>query len=201
MTERAPIRDRILDTAEALILEQGFSATSVDEILRGAEASKGAFFHHFPSKDALGDALLARYYEADIGILEAFMTQAEAESGDPAQQALAFIRLFEEAADEMTGSAPGCLYVSFIYERGPEHGRDAVVARSVELWRARLLEKLEAAAVSRPALAGSDLAALADMPFSIFEGGYILSRVTRDQAHLRRQLAHLRRYMELLLDL
>ena len=198
--EPAPLRDRILDTAEALILERGFNATTVDEILTGAEASKGAFFHHFPSKNALGDALLSRYYDADIATLERFMGLAEAESDDPAQQAVAFIRHFEEAADDMTAATPGCLYVSFVYERLPEDGRDDVVKRSVETWRARLLEKLELAAQTRPSLAGVDLAAVADLPSAVFEGGFILVRATGDASILRRQLSQLRRYLELLLD-
>lgn len=198
---RAPIRERILDTAETLVLEQGFSATTVDEILKGAEASKGAFFHHFPSKEALGTALLTRYYDRDIEALEHFMGQAEAASDDPAQQLLVFFRLFEDAFEPSSDGVPGCLYVSFVYERMPPlDGEDDVIRASIETWRARVLEKLEAAAVTRPRLASQDLSALADLAFTYFEGAYILVRATGDDTHLRRQLALLRSHMELLLE-
>src|SRR5690606_25437002 len=50
----APIRDRILASARALVLDRGFASTTVDAVLTEAGASKGAFFHHFPSKGALG---------------------------------------------------------------------------------------------------------------------------------------------------
>jgi TetR/AcrR family transcriptional regulator, transcriptional repressor for nem operon len=93
------------------------------------------------------------------------------------------------------------LFVSFIYERGPGSPRDEdAFVESIELWRNRLVEKLELAAQDRPGLACVDLASLADMVFSTFEGGFILARATGDPAHLRRQLGHLRRYLELLFE-
>ena len=47
-------RERILDAAQQLVMERGFSATTVDAILEAAGSSKGAFFHHFASKADLG---------------------------------------------------------------------------------------------------------------------------------------------------
>ena len=49
-------RAKLLDAAIALVRQQGFSATSVDELCKMAGVTKGAFFHHFVSKDALGAA-------------------------------------------------------------------------------------------------------------------------------------------------
>ena len=99
-----------------------------------------------------------------------------------------------------TEEAPGCLYVSFVYERGPHaEGEDDVIRSSIEIWRARLLAKLEAAAETRSGLAGQDLPALADLAFTYVEGAFILARATGDPSHLRRQLSLLRSHMELLL--
>ena len=55
----------ILDAAEALILDHGFGATSVDAVVARAGITKGAFFHHFPSKAELGRALIERFAQAD----------------------------------------------------------------------------------------------------------------------------------------
>lgn len=189
-----------MDTAQALIVQNGFSATTIDAILSEADASKGAFFHHFESKDALGEALLTRYAAADADLLDRTMARAEEESDDPAEQLVAFVRLFEDVVDGMPAASPGCLFVSFIYERGPEIARDDdLIIASIELWRSRLLEKLEQAAKDRPELAGEDLPAVADQVFTIFEGGFILARATNEPSHLSRQLAQLRRYLALLL--
>jgi TetR/AcrR family transcriptional regulator, transcriptional repressor for nem operon len=200
MTQPRPTRERIMDSANDLVLQKGFSATTLDDILSAAEASKGAFFHHFPSKEALGDALLHRYAEADERLLEHFVALAEAASDDPAEQVVAFVGAFEDAADEMAQSEPGCLFASFIYERGPQvPPDDDVIIRSIETWRARLLHKLELAAATRPALRDMDLTAVADQVFVVFEGGFILVRATGDPSHLRRQLALLRHEMAVLL--
>jgi TetR/AcrR family transcriptional repressor of nem operon len=195
-------RERILDAAQRIVLERGFAATSVDAILAAAPATKGAFFHHFASKSDLGRALLERYATADERMLDEFMAAAEAESDDPAAQLAAFVRHFEEAADELASAQPGCLFVSFIYERQlAGDGEDGLIATSIRHWRARLLEKLEAAAELHPPAIAVDLHSLADQVFTTFEGGFILARAMHDPSHLHAQLAHVRHYLELLFGL
>ena len=53
-------RTELLDIAASLFARSGYSATSVDEIIAQAGLSKGAFYHHFPSKEALLDGLAKR---------------------------------------------------------------------------------------------------------------------------------------------
>jgi TetR/AcrR family transcriptional regulator, transcriptional repressor for nem operon len=195
-------RERILDAAQRIVLERGFAATSVDAVLAEAPATKGAFFHHFPSKSDLGRALLARYAAADERLLDDFMARAEAETDDPAEQLVAFVRHFEHAADELAPVQPGCLFVSFIHERQlVGDGDDDLIALSIRHWRARLLEKLEAAARIHPPALAVDMASLADQVFTTFEGGFVLARAMHDPRHLRAQLTHLRHYLELLFRL
>ena len=43
-------RSRILDAAQGCFVQHGYDATGVAEICRSAGLSKGAFYHHFPSK-------------------------------------------------------------------------------------------------------------------------------------------------------
>lgn len=51
-------RDRLLQTAFQEIHTRGFQGTRVDEVLKRAGLQKGAFYHHFSSKTALGYAVL-----------------------------------------------------------------------------------------------------------------------------------------------
>jgi TetR/AcrR family transcriptional regulator, transcriptional repressor for nem operon len=195
-------RERILDAAQRLVLERGFAATSIDAVLTEASTSKGGFFHHFRSKNDLGLALLERYAAADKRLLEEFMAAAEAETEDPAEQLVAFVRRFEQVAAELAPTQPGCLFVSFIYESQlAGHGSGNLIADSIRDWRKRLLEKLEAAARLHPPATSVDLAALADHVFTVFEGGFILTRAMNEPAHLPAQLAHVRHYLELLFGL
>ena len=56
----ADTRTRILDLAEALLLERGFNAFSYQHIARALGVKPAAIHYHFPSKDDLGTALVAR---------------------------------------------------------------------------------------------------------------------------------------------
>ena len=51
-------RTRILDAAFADIYEHGFQGLRIDGLLEKVELTKGAFYHHFPSKQALGLAVI-----------------------------------------------------------------------------------------------------------------------------------------------
>lgn len=60
----APVRrDEILECAMRLFTERGYDATSINHIIGRAGVSKGAFYHHFQSKDDLMEALARRYAE------------------------------------------------------------------------------------------------------------------------------------------
>ena len=54
-------RERLLDAALARFVREGYEATSVAEICDEAGLSKGAFYHHFASKQALFVELLDRW--------------------------------------------------------------------------------------------------------------------------------------------
>lgn len=54
---REATRGAILKAARSLFGEQGFADTSMDEIAAAAGVAKGAVYHHFPTKEALFEAV------------------------------------------------------------------------------------------------------------------------------------------------
>ena len=63
--QRADItRSQLLDAAQVCFAEKGYDATGVADICRRAGVSKGAFYHHFPSKQALFLELLNHWLAA-----------------------------------------------------------------------------------------------------------------------------------------
>jgi AcrR family transcriptional regulator len=59
-----PLREQLLDAAQAVILEQGIGALTLDKVAAKASVSKGGLLHHFPSKDALVGAIVRRVVDA-----------------------------------------------------------------------------------------------------------------------------------------
>ena len=54
------MRDRILDVATELFLAQGYGATSIEAVAQAARISKRTFYHRFPDKAALFEAVVHR---------------------------------------------------------------------------------------------------------------------------------------------
>ncbi len=57
-TQAASTRNKILMVAAEEILKNGFQSTSLGDILKQADISKGCFYHHFATKQELGYAVL-----------------------------------------------------------------------------------------------------------------------------------------------
>lgn len=103
----AETRMRIMDVSEALILDNGYTATSIDEIVERAGITKGTFFYHFPSKAALVQELVERFSHSDLSTMHANLARAEQLSRDPLQQLLIFVGLYVEMAEGMEEPYPG----------------------------------------------------------------------------------------------
>ncbi len=59
-------RDRILRAAAVEIHRSGFRGASLDTILSEAGVTKGALYHHFPNKQALGYAVLEEVFRDEL---------------------------------------------------------------------------------------------------------------------------------------
>ena len=92
----AATRRALIDLGEELFTEHGYSATSLDAIVAGAEVTKGALYHHFSGKQALFEAVFER--------VEASAASAIHDSlkghADPWEKALAGLRAFLEVVQQ-----------------------------------------------------------------------------------------------------
>jgi len=57
------VKERILDAAQQVFLKRGYQSASLDEIAETAPASKPTIYAHFPGKEALFEAVVARVVE------------------------------------------------------------------------------------------------------------------------------------------
>lgn len=195
----ADTKERILDTAEELVLTMGFAATSIDRVLEGSGITKGAFFYHFPSKAELGRALVERYAERDNAVLESSMARAERLANDPLGQLVVFLGLCEEHAESVGGPNPGCLFASYVYEAQLfDDDVKEIISSQFLRWRKAIRSKLDQVAETHPPARDVDLDELSDLFSTVFEGAFVMAKSLQDSKILARHLAHYRHYVELL---
>lgn len=65
------LREALLDAAEDLIVERGAAGVSLDKVAARAGVSKGGLLYHFPSKNALAQALIQRMVESMHAVRDA----------------------------------------------------------------------------------------------------------------------------------
>lgn len=199
MTTRAnSSRERILGTAEAMILERGFAGTTIEDIIDKAAITKGGFFYHFDGKRQLARALVERYIELDSKVFTELSDRADTLSEDPLQRTLIFLNLFAEMVAGMTQVHPGCLVAAFTYETQQFDDEIRDMMRDALLdWRTMILARLQEIVAKYPPRTEISLDALADMFTSTLEGGIILARVYGDNRALVDQVHAYRTHLRL----
>jgi AcrR family transcriptional regulator len=182
-------RERILDLAEAAVLEKGFAATSIDELIAGAGITKSGFFYHFKDKGELAKALLERYVAHNESILADIFRRADELNDDPLHGFLVALRLFAETMADLPGTHPGCLSASFCYQdRLFDREVRELNRAGVACWRSMFQQRLEAIAVRYPPRLPLDLGDLADMANALVDGGIVMARLFDDKDVLPRQI-------------
>ena len=191
-------REHILATAEKMILQRGYSGTSIEEIIGEAGITKGGFFYHFDGKNDLARQLMLRYLERDGRFFSDISERAQGLTEDPLQQYLLFLKLMAEELEDMPGSHPGCLVASFTYEaqQFDEEIRN-LNAHGVVSWRELFLKHLEKIAEKYPMKIKRPIEELADLLTSVIEGGIVMSRVLDDGDIVPKQLLQYRDYIRL----
>src|SRR5215813_9242027 len=59
--QKVSAKDKILHAALMVIRTKGYAATTVDDLCAASDVTKGAFFHHFKSKEDLGVAAVQHW--------------------------------------------------------------------------------------------------------------------------------------------
>lgn len=193
--EPRPTRQALLEAATSLMLSRGYAGTSVDEICQGAGVKKGTFFHHFPSKEALGVEAL-RFYRART--TEAFADAPFATLDDPLERLLAYVDYFVELVGrpEVPSS---CLFGNLAQELAPSSGPiQAACEDGLGGWASEVAALLDAArSVHRPVVDFSS-ESVGRHFVATYEGALVLSKALGDREVVAESLRHFRAYVALL---
>lgn len=188
-------RSKLLDAALTVIRTKGYAATTVDELCAAAGVTKGAFFHHFKSKDELAVAA-ADHWSQMTGAL--FAAAPYHDHADPLDRVLGYID-FRKAL--LQGDVPEftCLVGTMVqeaYEAAPAI-REAC-DRSISGHAATLEADIQAVIDSRGLSPDWTAKSLALHTQAVLQGAFILAKAKGSAAAAADSIDHLRRYLELL---
>jgi TetR/AcrR family transcriptional repressor of nem operon len=186
---------RLLNAALALIREQGYASTSVDELCSHAGVTKGAFFHHFKTKEALGVAAANHWSESTRAF---FKSAPYHQHGDPLERVLGYLD-FRKAIVKGEIAEFTCLAGTLVQEIYSSHPdiREACDA-SISGHAATVAADI-AAAMKRHRIRGPWTAeSLALHTQAVLQGAFILAKARGDLASAVASIDHLRRYISLL---
>ena len=191
--ERGNARTRLLEAARDIIRAKGFAATSVDDLCRAANVTKGAFFHHFASKEALGVAAAEFWAETTSAFFEAAPYHGPS---DPLDRVLAYVA-FRKAIIAGEIAEFTCLVGTMaqeVHASAPDI-RDAC-GRSIFGHAATLEADIEQARRDHGIEAtGWSAQSLARHTQAVLQGGFVLAKAGNDPDLARESLDHLDRYI------
>lgn len=189
-------RTRILDAALDLIREQGYTSTTVDDLCRTAGVTKGSFFHHFESKEALVLAAIEHWNTLTGALFEAApYWQVE----DPRARLLAYL---DFRAALVRGELPEftCLLGTLVQETFARYpALQAACGAGIEAHAQTLVPTIEAARARYAPEAEWSAESLARHTQAVLQGGFVLAKALNDPNAALEAIAHLKRYVEGLL--
>jgi len=182
-------RQRLMDIAQSSVLEKGFSATSIEEIITEAGITKSGFFYHFKDKNDLAKSLVERYIQDEGSLMDEVFAQADSLSEDPLHSFLIFLKLLSDRFADLPNGHPGCIVASCCYQEQlfNQDVRD-LCAGGHMTWRRVMRKRLDRIAEKYPPKVEIDFDALADMFSALADGGIILSRSLKAPAKLSEQI-------------
>ena len=192
-------RERILDVAYQAIVEKGFAATSIEELVEAAGITKSGFFYHFRDKNDMARQLFDRFLAEDEAIIDTLEKRARELSDDPLQSFLIFLNLYAQMMDDMETLHPGCMVATVTYQ---ERLFDAEVKRMnveyLKRMRQRFAGSFKKIVAEHPPRIEVDLDALADHLTVIVEGAIVLSKALHDPGLMGRQTRLYRNHIKLI---
>lgn len=188
-------RQKLLAAALELVRQKGYSSTSVDELCAHAGVTKGAFFHHFQSKDALAVAA-ANHWSILTGAF--FETAPYHKHSDPLDRVLGYLD-FRKALLKGEIAEFTCLVGTMVQE---VYGTNPDIRAACEASILGHVAKVQAdiaAAMKRYRIRAAWTAeSLALHTQAVLQGAFILAKAQGGAPIAAASIDHLRRYIELL---
>ncbi len=179
-------RAALLDEATALFAERGYAGTSLEDVAKASQVTRGAVYHHFSGKQALFEAVLD---EQEMHMVER-ITAAITRYDDPWDGSLAAIDAFLEQCMDPA-------YSRLVWQEGPAALGWTRWKECEEKYALGLIEQSAKALVTAGYLAGTAVDTMVRFVFQMFgAAGMALADATEaDKSRVRAECADLMRRM------
>jgi TetR/AcrR family transcriptional repressor of nem operon len=194
-TKKPNARGKVLAAALKVIREKGYTATSVDDLCKEAGVTKGAFFHHFKSKEDL--AVQAAQYWSDV-TGELFAHAPYQSEKDPLAWLLGYVDFRKQL---LRGDVPEftCLVGTMVqeaYDSNPAIRK--ACEKSIFGHAATLISHIAQAQELYGLPKGVTPESLALHTQAVIQGAYILAKSKNEAAIAVESIEHLHRYIRFL---
>jgi TetR/AcrR family transcriptional repressor of nem operon len=188
-------RAKLIDAAISIVREKGYTATSVDEVCGRAGVTKGAFFHHFPSKDSLAVAATNHWAQLSDTL---FAAAPYHQLDDPLDRILGYLDLRKEMlrgevvdftcfagtlVQEAYGTHPDIRRACDACISGAASHLESDIAEAMKLYHVRTTWTPESLALHTQV---------------VLQGAFVVAKAKGDAGVAVDGVDHLRRYVELL---
>ena len=184
-------RQRLLEAASQEIYTSGFRGASLETILDAAQVTKGALYHHFESKEALGHAVLDEVI-AEEGRVK-WQVRLEG-NDDPITALIGAIQATSLLPEQVNG---GCALNNLAQEMSPvDESFRKRIAELFKGWESTIAEALRRGQAHRLVRTDVDADEVATFLVAAYEGYLSLAKTSRDAAKLRAGIRNLVGYVE-----
>ncbi len=191
-------REKILGEAARLFAVKGYHDTKLEEVLKAAQVTTGAFFHHFASKEELGFAVIDRHMEKRRQLLEEIEKRLPpTDEDDPLQPVFRRLDAIGEMIRRREQHKGGCIIGNLSTALCDTH--DAFRRRLAECFDEMDREfrpHLAAAALKYCPRRSVDAGALARYIVAIVEGSIMLMRTQKDRQMIARHFDFLKEHVK-----
>lgn len=191
-TTKIGARDKLIIAAIATVQFKGFAATSVDEICQAAGVTKGAFFHHFATKEALAVAAAGAW--TNIAEQRIFTEPSWVRIDDPLDRLIGHIdfrlAMLDGPVEDFTCFVGTVVQESYNSSAPIRAACDA----SISAYAERLARDIQPA-IDKYNVTEVDALSLAFYIQAVLQGAFILAKAQGGPAIARDSVAHLKRYV------
>jgi len=186
---------KLLDSAMHLMIRQGYTATTVDQVCCDAGLTKGSFFHYFKSKEQIGEAAIDYF---SCCRRESFAKGDFNQIEDPLDRILGMLDFIAGSASDPS-SPKACLVGNLAQELSQTNPElRSCCEDSFNQWTRGLSSLLKEAQVAHPPRTRFDPDSVANMILSLIQGSIMVSKTRQDTNIFAENVRHCRSYIETL---